>query len=125
MPDVHDCGTGRKPKVYIAGPYTKGDVAANVARAILAADTLISLDFVPYTPHLSHFMHMMHPRSYDFWLDYDAEWLRMCDALFRLSGESEGSDKEVKLAQSMNMPVFYEQQLDDMILHFRHGGRVR
>jgi hypothetical protein len=42
-------------KVYLAGPYTKGDVAENIHNVIKVADTLTDCGYVPYIPHLSHF----------------------------------------------------------------------
>ena len=38
-------------KVYIAGPYTKGDVALNVRKAYEAANQLADLGFAPFVPH--------------------------------------------------------------------------
>lgn len=53
--------------VYIASPYTKGDVAVNVKAQIDCADELISLGFAPFAPLYSHFQHMHHPRPYEDW----------------------------------------------------------
>jgi hypothetical protein len=39
----------RKMKVYIASPYTKGDIAVNVKRQIDCTDELLTLGFVPYS----------------------------------------------------------------------------
>jgi hypothetical protein len=93
-------------KVYIAGPYTKGDVAKNVRTAIDAANTLLEFGFTPFVPHLTHFWHMLCPHEYQVWLDYDYEWLKSCDVLIRLRGESPGADIEVKQARLRGMPVF-------------------
>lgn len=92
-------------KVYIAGPYTKGDVALNVKNALRLADYLTHKEgIVPYVPHLTHFWHMMYPQPYQFWLDYDMIWLKECDALVRIAGESSGADKEVEAAKELGMP---------------------
>jgi len=50
---------------------------------------------------------MLIPHEYQFWLDQDMEWLRVCDAVFRIFGESSGADKEVKEAERLGMPVYY------------------
>lgn len=92
-------------KVYVAGPYSKGDVALNVRTAIEAADQLAERHFCPYIPHLSHFWHLMSPKPYEWWLTYDAMWLLECDAVLRIPGESEGAEKEVRLAQQRGLPV--------------------
>lgn len=93
--------------VYIASPYTKGDVALNVKRQIDCADELIGLGFAPYPPLYSHFQHLVHPRPYETWVALDKEWVLRCDALLRLPGESKGADEEVELALKNNIPVFY------------------
>ena len=94
-------------KVYVASPYTKGDVVQNIKAAIDAGEELSKAGFVPFIPHLTAFWHLQHPHSYDFWIDYDNQWLPCCDALLRLPGESEGADGEVELAHKLFMPVFY------------------
>lgn len=94
-------------KVYIAGPYTKGDVAINVRNAILIADAVYQLGYHPYIPHLTHFWHMLCPKEYEQWLAVDLIWLRECDVVLRVPGESNGADKEVEAALEMGMLVFY------------------
>ena len=94
-------------KVYVAGPYTKGDVAINIRNAFEAADKLATLGYAPFVPHSTHFWHMLFPRPYEFWLELDNQFLPCCDVLLRLPGESSGSDKEVALALKYKMPVFY------------------
>jgi Domain of unknown function (DUF4406) len=95
-------------KVYIAGPYTKGDVAVNVRNAYEAASALADLGFAPFVPHATHFWHMIFPRPYEFWLQLDREFLPFCDALLRLPGRSNGADGEVRLARKLKIPVFTE-----------------
>lgn len=104
-------------KIYIAGPYTKGDVAINVRTAFEIADNLASLGFAPFVPHYTHFWHMMFPRPYEFWLKLDSQFLPFCDALLRIPGDSNGADKEVELAQNSNIPVFYD--IDKLIEFFK------
>ncbi len=100
-------GERRRCRVYVAGPYTGGDVARNVAEAMRAADALIRADCAPYVPHLSHFQHMAHPQSYDVWLELDFEWLAVCDALLRLPGHSPGADAEVSWCEEHGVPVLH------------------
>lgn len=94
-------------RVYVAGPYTKGDVALNVRKAIEAANELYDNGMFPYVPHLTHFWHLVQWRPYEDWLKLDLVWLRMSDAVLRLSGESSGADKEVEEAKRLGMPVFH------------------
>lgn len=94
-------------KVYIASPYSKGDQDLNVARQIDCANDLMNHGFNAFSPLLFHFQHLVHPRSYDEWLAIDMDWLKKCDCVLRLSGESSGADKEVELAKELKIPVFY------------------
>ena len=94
-------------KVYIASPYTKGDVAVNVKVQLDCADELITLGFAPFAPLYSHFQHMAHPRPYSDWIKIDLEWVKVCDCLLRLEGDSSGADGEVKYANELGIPVFY------------------
>ena len=100
-------------KVYIASPYTIGDVGANVANQMKVADTLIDYGFAPFVPLYSHFQHIMHPRPYHDWVKLDNEWVLACDIVLRLEGKSKGADAEVELAIKNNIPVYYE--LADML----------
>ena len=94
-------------RVYIAGPYTEGDVAVNVANAIKAGTQVLDAGHTPFIPHLTHFWHMLFPHEYHTWIAYDNVWVMVCDALIRLPGESSGADGEVRLASQVHIPVFY------------------
>jgi len=94
-------------KVYIAAPYTKGDVALNVRAVIDAAEELVKLGHNPFIPHLTHFWHMIYPHPVDFWYEQDLVWLKCCDAMLRLPGESVGADREVEYARQEGIPVYY------------------
>jgi len=99
-------------KVYIAGPYSKGDVAINVRNAIAAGDRLYEAGFVPFIPHFTHFWHMLFPKEYERWLEYDNYWLPDCDCVLRLPGESGGADKEVDFARKLGKRIFMSE--DDL-----------
>lgn len=94
-------------KVYIASPYTKGDVAVNVKMQLDCANDLMDLGFAPFAPLYSHFQHMAHPRPYQDWINIDLVWVEVCDCVLRLGGESTGADGEVELAYKLGKPVFY------------------
>lgn len=93
-------------KIYIASPYTVGDVAINVRRQLEAAGLLIGLGHAPFAPLLSHFQHMFSPQPYEKWIEIDLVWLRSCDAVLRLPGVSKGADIEVMEAIRLGLPVF-------------------
>lgn len=94
-------------KVYIAGPYTSGDKSDNTLAAIEAGDRLFRLGYAPYIPHLSHFWDAVYEHEYDVWLDLCLEWVKVCDAILRLPGESPGADVECELAYGIDIPVFH------------------
>lgn len=93
--------------IYIASPYTLGDVAANVAVQIKAAHRILDMGHVPIAPLLSHYLHIHRQRPYEDWLKMDLAIIPRCDILLRLRGKSDGADKEVRLAASLNIPVYY------------------
>lgn len=101
----------RRTRVYVAGPYTKGDPVQNVRRAILVGNELLQRGYAPFIPHLTMFWHLLAPNDYEAWLSYDFEWVDVCDVLLRLSGESSGADREVERAQRNNQPVYTDVDL--------------
>lgn len=109
----------KKFRIYIAGPYTKGDTEANVRSAIEAADAIMDSGHWPYVPHLAHFWHQQCPRDFEDWLSLDFHWLGLCSALVRLPGESSGADREVRFAQANNIPVFFG--LESFLKSARNG----
>lgn len=98
-----------KPLVYLAGPYTTPLPTHNVALAVgWERDLRAVCDCAFVVPHLSVLWDMLNPRSYEWWLEYDFEIIRRCDALFRIPGYSSGSDAEVEFAASIGVPTFTE-----------------
>ena len=95
----------KRKVVYIASPYTLGDVAMNVKLQIDTANELMNYGFVPFAPLYSHFQHMVHPRRYRDWIDVDLAWVQKCDILLRIGGESKGADGEVLAADMLNIPI--------------------
>ena len=105
-------------KVYIASPYTKGDIAVNVKRQLDCFDELVNYGFAPFAPLYSHFQHMAHPRPYEDWIKLDLEWVTVCDCVLRLDGESSGADGEVKFAEERNIDVFYS--IEELVDYYHH-----
>jgi hypothetical protein len=96
-----------KPKVYLAGPYSKGDPLQNTLKAMTVGEAVVDMGGVPFIPHLSHYRHEQNPRPYQYWIEEDLEWLPVCHALYRIPGESPGADGEVAEAERLGIPVFY------------------
>lgn len=106
-----------KPTVYIASPYTRGDVAINTHFQCGIFDQLLNDGKVlPVAPLWSHFQHTLFPRPYEVWTQYDQEMLRLYDCCLRLTAtfpsleysqyESAGADAEVATFRAMGKPVF-------------------
>lgn len=95
----------KKIKVYIAGPYAN-DPIGNTNTAIEVWETLFKKGFIPFCPHLTHFLQEKFPHKLDEWMNYDFEWIKVCDVMFRIEGYSVGADAEVALAKKLGIPVF-------------------
>jgi hypothetical protein len=93
--------------IYIASPYTIGDKEANVRAQIECADKLLNMGFYPYVPLLNHYQDMYCPRPEEDWIQQDFYWLAKCNYVLRLPGDSKGADREVRLAEELGIPVFY------------------
>lgn len=99
----------RRPRVYIAGPYSTGSPQENTDRAIDVADQIVDLGADPFIPHLFHYRHARRERPYQFWIDEDLRWLEVCDALFRFPGKSSGAENEITVMRDTHhRPVFYD-----------------
>lgn len=93
--------------IYIASPYTKGDVAANVAVQVDAAHKIMDLGHCPVAPLLSHYLHIFRQRPYQDWVTMDMALIPRMDIILRLPGESTGADDEVALARKLGIVVAY------------------
>lgn len=97
-------------RVYIAGPYSAGDVELNVLEAKRAGALVMRAGHAPYIPHLNHDFHRDYPADYEDWLRVDLAYLQTCHYLLRIPGFSPGADKEVAAALAANIPVFYTDE---------------
>ena len=108
----------KKPIVYIASPYTRGDVAINTHFQCKIFDRLLTDGrVIPIAPLWSHFQHTVFPRPYKDWIDYDQALLHLYDACLRLNaelpsvtytqGQSMGADAEVSTFKRLGRPVFW------------------
>jgi len=93
-------------RIYVAGPYSQGDLAANVRRAMDAGTALLAAGHAPLVPHLNHFWHAHEPHPERTWLDLDLAWLEVADAVLRLPGPSAGAGAECDAARHLGIPVY-------------------
>jgi nucleoside 2-deoxyribosyltransferase len=94
-------------KIYIAGPLSQGDTAANVRHAINAGEILANAGYAVFIPHLSHFWSVLHSHEHAFWLLQDLEWLAECDGMYRIPGYSPGADIEEEFCRRNGIPVYH------------------
>lgn len=121
-----------RKRIYIAGPISKGDLAANINQATDAFIELAQQGFAPLCPHWSAYSKPVYQIGSDVyclatrsgndrlshadWMGIDLPWVAVADAVLRLPGESTGADREVEEATRRGIPVF--TSLDDLLLHF-------
>jgi len=101
-------------RIYIASPYSsesEEQVRQNVVRSIDAGLELFKKGHYPYIPHLTYLvdkraMETNVPMTWDDYLKWDLEWLRICDAILFL-GVSRGTNVELEYARKLEKIEFY------------------
>jgi len=96
--------------VYVAGPYSNGDVEPNVAEAKRVGHLIMQVGHAPFVPHLNHHFHAEYPADYEDWLAVDLVMLRRCDLVYRMPGHSPGADREIAEAKAQGIPIFYTEE---------------
>ena len=111
-------------KVYIASPYTLGDVKRNVEKQIEVSNLLriTNENILPYWPLSSHYWNELYEHDYNFWMKLCLDWLMTMDCVLRLEGESKGADKEVLVAKRLGIPVFYS--IEKLLEYVRYETEV-
>ena len=107
--------------VYVAGPYAKPDPVTNTRNAVMVAEKLVDIGLIPFVPHLTHLWHLISPHEVNYWLGYDIWWLKQCEVLVRIVGDSDGADKEVVLALELGLPIFYVEVGDTLDIISENG----
>ena len=96
-------------KVYVAGPImgcAPSEPFSNVGDMIRTADDLAELGLCPFVPGLAALWSMTCDRSRDFFTMWSMEWLSTCDCVYRMPGDSDGTDLETEAAEQLGLPVF-------------------
>jgi hypothetical protein len=122
-----------RPRIYIAGPITKGDPLHNARQADEAMFALMRNGLAPMNPMLTAWAGSA-IRSYDGgaeakynatpagtthedWMGADLPWVAASAAVLRLPGESKGADIETQHATDLGIPVF--TSVTELVTHFR------
>lgn len=95
-------------RVYVSGPLSLGNQAANVREAAGLAMRLMDAGHAPFCPHLSYFHEILAPRPWSAWMAVDLVWLEFCECMIRIPGLSRGADAEVARMIELGLPVFTE-----------------
>jgi len=110
-----------KLKVYIASPYTLGWMPDNVRLQLEAKNILMDYGFVPFAPLVNHFEEIYKHRNEHDYLEWDIEWLKVCDILLRIRSSkdgveipSKGADIEVQVAIENNIKVIDFKDLNEL-----------
>lgn len=109
-----------KPIIYIAAPYSNGEMNSgktpekiimdNIINSLRVGNELADAGFIPFAGNLYHYWHMAYPRDYESWFEIVTAHLPHCKAVLRLEGLSSGADREVEMANKLGIPVFYDIQ---------------
>jgi hypothetical protein len=110
-----------KLRVYVAGPLTGADPSpvsyiVNCHKMIAAAVAIHRLGAAPFIPALDFLTGLV---AGDFRLgDYQSDssaWLHAAHVVYRIPGESKGSDAEERLAEAMNRIAQLVEEWDGVI----------
>ncbi|MBM3709886.1 MAG: DUF4406 domain-containing protein [Actinobacteria bacterium] len=108
-------------RVFIAGKYSDDniiDVLNNIRTGIRAAVELMLLGYAPFCPFLDYqFQFMLRENEnlkVEDYYNYSLTWLEISDIVYILpnSENSTGTQKEIKRAKELNIPIIY--RLDEL-----------
>lgn len=103
----------KRPFIYIAGPYrgkpgVNGDHMSNCHDACAVWNYFWENKVCAICPHWSFAQQFLRPREDLDWLAFTMAQMTLCSAVYRMPGESSGSDAEVRAAEELGIPVFRE-----------------
>lgn len=101
----------RRLRVYVAGPISS-NVFEGLHRGNAAGRQLFLDGLAPFVPHFDAFW-FLPDGNWRAYLEYDLEYVSVCDAVYRLAGESKGADLECRIAEEHDIPVFYEAPFEN------------
>lgn len=103
-----------RKRVYIAGPITLGDRAANIRQAEQAFRELIEAGYAPLCPHLSCHVAWAEEVDHATWLAVELPWVATADAVLRSPGASAGADLETQYARRHGIAVYHS--ITDLVI---------
>jgi len=106
-------------RIYIAGPLNATnsvDYIKNLHRMIIIGNQIKSLGFAVFIPGIDFLVGLIDGSwNYEDYFTYSSSWLEVADAMFVLpkSDKSNGVSREFKIAESFNIPIFYD--IDELL----------
>ena len=103
-------------RIYVAGSYNAGnvvDVLDNMRRGMRLATEVLLLGFSPWVPWFDYHFQLMlrddEELTIEDYYKYSIAWLEVSDAVLVVekSENSIGTKEEIKIANKLNIPVFY------------------
>ena len=112
----------RRLRVYVAGAYSADNVIqvlANMRRGIELSYLVLKAGFAPFVPWFDYHFSLLGDVDLEDYYEYSLAWLEASDALIVQpvgAEESTGTQKEIKRAEELGIPVFYS--LDKLLEWF-------
>ena len=103
-------------RVYVAGAYSATNVITvldNMRKGMRLSTEVMLAGYAPFCPWLDyHFQLMLRDDenlTVQSYYDYSMAWLEVSDAVLLVPGweHSKGTIEEIKVAKSLNIPVYY------------------
>jgi hypothetical protein len=79
---------------------------------ILAGEAIRQKGHVPFIPLMNVVWELALDVSEEAMMEWDLHWLRKCDAIIRLPGESVGADYEIEKAKEWGLTIY--DRLEDV-----------
>ena len=103
-------------RVYVAGAYSATnviDVLDNMRKGMRLSTEVMLAGFAPFCPWLDYHFQLQlregEALSVNDYYQYSLTWLEVSDAVLLVPGweHSKGTIEEIKVAKSLNIPVYY------------------
>ena len=104
-------------KVYVAGAMSANNILGvleNISKGIKYGAEFLKRGYAPFVPHLDISFKLQQGEDYQVplqsYYDYTMEWLTVSDCVFVVPGweNSIGTINEMKKAQELGIPVYYD-----------------
>lgn len=107
----------KKRLIYISSPC-RGNMKYNLKKAAeYCRSVALSFDTIPIAPHLyfTQFMDDNNPLERKMGMEMGVDILNICDELWVFGEPTEGMKAEIKVAESIGMPIQYKPENFDGI----------